>query len=534
MQLELSGPITVLIGPNNVGKSNIIESLLLLRDAIKATFNSVVQSRNGFARIASGQNSGVLVHLELVLSEPGSADIQYLVDFDSNGILVERATGGDGFAYSAIRAGRFWDVNIAPNLGTNRFQQDAAPLIAWRPVQSPQLIRLVEHLNQIVHVDPFRSINANAAVGPAPVIDSKGSNLAQVLHYHYNNDRDKFDAYEVAVQKVLPEVDIIETPLIGGPTTTVRLRFKYDQTKYDLSEISSGIKGVLVMLAAAHFSPPGTLLLIEEPETHIHPAAQKALCSVIKELAAADDKQFILSTHSDSILGQFAPEDCFFVDRSVSGSRVARLAEVDAYQIWERLGIDRSLLLEVLGRPKQVVVITEGRDDTKVLEALWRDSDLSDSVLPARANGGGWREIVDSAASLREAFNRFRISSEVFVLLDGDAESTQKIEYLADKGFGADLSHVWSEKELESFLLMPHTLASLSGRSVDDVLQVLGNAQGAGKGRLHWVLQQLGISGTPNSVIVTNAARQHQNELPEEFKSVTVKVRALLGLRPGH
>jgi hypothetical protein len=213
---------------------------------------------------------------------------------------------------------------------------------------------------------------------------------------------------------------------------------------------------------------------------------------------------------------------------------VARLAEVDAYQIWERLGIDRSLLLEVLGRPKQVVVITEGRDDTKVLEALWRDSDLSDSVLPARANGGGWREIVDSAASLREAFNRFRISSEVFVLLDGDAESTQKIEYLADKGFGADLSHVWSEKELESFLLMPHTLASLSGRSVDDVLQVLGNAQGAGKGRLHWVLQQLGISGTPNSVIVTNAARQHQNELPEEFKSVTVKVRALLGLRPGH
>jgi hypothetical protein len=204
------------------------------------------------------------------------------------------------------------------------------------------------------------------------------------------------------------------------------------------------------------------------------------------------------------------------------------LKDVDVYSAWQRLGIDRSRLLEVLGRTRQVVVITEARGDAKVLEALIRgDRDLSDRVLPSRAEGGGWADIIRYAAQLREALARFRIPSAVCVLLDNDGERDLKIECLGDNGFDETTSHVWCEKEIESYLLLSGALAAISGKSVAEVEALIAEAAGAGKPRLQWVMRQLGIEETPLDVIVTNERRNNPDNLPAEFIEVVGKLRSL-------
>jgi predicted ATPase len=212
------------------------------------------------------------------------------------------------------------------------------------------------------------------------MIHATGVDLPQVLRYHYNNDREKFDSFEAMAQRVLPEIDIIETPLVpGSNNVTVRIRFRAGPVMFELASLSSGIKDVLVLLAAAHFSPPGSLVLIEEAETHLHAAAQKALCSVIRELARTEQKQFVLTTHSEFILGQFDAAQSVLIERCDSGSKAIPLEKVDVYSLWQRLGIERSKLLEVLGRTRQVVVVTESRNDAKILEVLAKDDhELSD------------------------------------------------------------------------------------------------------------------------------------------------------------
>ena len=152
---------------------------------------------------------------------------------------------------------------------------------------------------------------------------------------------------------MLVDVKIIDTPIIEGPGTTVTIRFVDDPGKYDLSQLSSGVKDILVLLAAIHFSPRGSLLLIEEPENHLHPSAQKALAAILRETATADAKQTVLTTHSELFLEPFEPDQVVFIDRYEGRARASRLDETPILTVWDRLGIERTRLLEVLGRSRQ-------------------------------------------------------------------------------------------------------------------------------------------------------------------------------------
>jgi predicted ATPase len=48
----------------------------------------------------------------------------------------------------------------------------------------------------------------------------------------------------------------------------------------------------------------GATVMMEEPEVHLHPRAQAELASVLVEVAKAEDKQVIMTTHSEHILSR--------------------------------------------------------------------------------------------------------------------------------------------------------------------------------------------------------------------------------------
>ncbi len=296
---------------------------------------------------------------------------------------------------------------------------------AWSP--------LAAFFRSLVHVDPFRQVSFQYGVGPVAMAQATGSDLAQVLHYHYNNDREQFDAFEEVVKRVLPEVEMIETPILSGPQTTVSIRFRDGGEKFNLWQLSSGVKDILVLLSAIHFSGSDSLLLIEEPENHVHPAAQKALAAVIRD-AAAEEKQAIVTTHSELVMEQFEPHQVFFIDRNQGVAVATRLDQAQVFVVWDRLGIERTRLLEALGRARQVVLVMEGRDDLKALEPLWEHYELAEAVLPARTGGGGYQSIVDNARALQDALAAVRLSSRVFVLLDNDGKRDEKLTYLQERG----------------------------------------------------------------------------------------------------
>lgn len=91
-------------------------------------------------------------------------------------------------------------------------------------------------------------------------------------------------------------------------TDSVKLAFSYasmelaqDSTSRRPSHVGFGLTYCLPVLTACLASPPGALLLLENPEAHLHPRGQVAM-GILLAKCAADGVQIIVETHSDHIL----------------------------------------------------------------------------------------------------------------------------------------------------------------------------------------------------------------------------------------
>ena len=383
----------------------------------------------------------------------------------------------------------------------------------------------------MTRIDPFRNVELKASTMALPMVAATGVDLARVLHNYYVGDRERFDRYEESVRTILPDVEMIETPLVEQETSvTVSLKYAGDPTKYNLWQISSGLKDILVLLAAIHFSEPGAFIMIEEPENHLHPASQKALCSIIRTSAEREKKQFLLTTHSEAVLSQSEQQQVFILNREGSSSIAVSLGEEKLRNVYHQLGVEQTSFLQILARKPQIIVILEGRNDAKTLEAFWKYLHVQDSLLVGRSEGGGYQSIVDKAAQLKESLNSFRLPTEVFVVLDNDNQRDQKITYLGAKGFPIQKSHVWEQKELESYLVIPPALEKLSCKPSHEVNSVITGVAGSGKERLAEILTKLSIPDAHTSLILTSVIHDFPASIPADLKNLGNKLRAMLNM----
>ncbi|MBN2340476.1 MAG: DUF3696 domain-containing protein [Deltaproteobacteria bacterium] len=88
----------------------------------------------------------------------------------------------------------------------------------------------------------------------------------------------------------------------------VKVRTKGSSDWVDLPDVGFGISQVLPVLVQCFYAPPGSIILMEQPEIHLHPSAQSALADVmidvIKSRENGEDRniQLIIETHSEHFL----------------------------------------------------------------------------------------------------------------------------------------------------------------------------------------------------------------------------------------
>lgn len=88
----------------------------------------------------------------------------------------------------------------------------------------------------------------------------------------------------------------------------VKVRTKGSEDWVDLPDVGFGISQVLPVLVQCFYAPAGSIILMEQPEIHLHPSAQSALADVMidvinsKENGADRNIQLIIETHSEHFL----------------------------------------------------------------------------------------------------------------------------------------------------------------------------------------------------------------------------------------
>lgn len=247
----------------------------------------------------------------------------------------------------------------------------------------------------------------------------------ELLPIHYNALADP--DINVYYQPVLPDKKKIKTPL----------------------EIASAGSGFLqfLLLAAFMYVHEKSVLLIDEPDSHMHVFLQRGMFDWIQEIARKNGSQLIISTHSEVLVNGVELErvTTFFGDtprkpRFKSRSLIHALKEVSP--------------LEVINTEwKKTIFFAEGDTDLRILKA-WADA-MKHPVLPHLDNINFYPLNTNEIGTAKKHFTALKEVIEghlqAFCLRDGGVARTTDLP----PGFHV---HYWQRKEIENYLINPIAL----------------------------------------------------------------------------
>ena len=92
---------------------------------------------------------------------------------------------------------------------------------------------------------------------------------------------------------------------VGSP---VQVMVTNEGRANNLLDVGYGVSQALPVIVESLLARPQSLLLVQQPEVHLHPRAQAALGSLFVDLHKTQRKNFVIETHSDYIIDRMRQE----------------------------------------------------------------------------------------------------------------------------------------------------------------------------------------------------------------------------------
>lgn len=214
----------------------------------------------------------------------------------------------------------------------------------------------------------------------------------------------------------------------------------FDGKKYHGKEMSDGERVMLYMIAQALIVKPNSLLIIDEPELHIHKSIVKELWTTLEN--ERPDCIFMYITH-DIDFAMSRNSARYLWIKSFSGSEWDyEFINADQYS-----DLPSELLFEVLGSRQKILFVegTKNSYDYKLYQELYRDKGYH--VIPC----GGCQEVI-RLVKAKNAYEGLQMIS-VNGIIDRDYRTEKEIESLQEDGI-----YALKVAEVENLFVVPELL----------------------------------------------------------------------------
>ena len=261
---------------------------------------------------------------------------------------------------------------------------------------------------------------------------------------------------------------INERKLIKDESGNLLLLPKSQYTPRDIITQGSGYLQWLSIFSIL-YSPNIDILLLDEPDAHLHASLQSELLSQLSNAIAGNpNKQILVSTHSVEIIKQANLNSIFSMEtRKYLVEESSRVAALNG------IGSEYFPKIDLLKRYKKLI-FTENESDKKIISILGEKYGVSlpDDVV-------FWYN-TDSHAERRHMYNELKKiipDLKCVSLRDRDMDAPEMIgNGLTYKGIDLPIDSPiilleWRRKNIESYLLCPKAIASASGRHIDEIKQ---------------------------------------------------------------
>lgn len=339
-------PVTLLLGTNSSGKSSLIQSLLLIRQTVKGddpnldlnlgnpdAGDSVTLGR--FRDVLCRHGDGPRIGIEFRWSESGVAgdstlfNARYRAGPAGSAELDSLRLGRDGQGFSVLRRKPgIYRLQLADERTSRGQSADFRPQrsFALAPAALARLgadgerIRdvgpaLLDELGRIIYLGPVRRLAQRdyvwsgrmpATIGDdgAKAVDALIASGVAALAAKRRGKTAPVEAALIADTgawlKRMDLADALSVRPLGG-STRYELIVERQGEHTNLKDVGVGVSQVLPVIVAALHAAPGHIVVVEEPESHLHPLAESLLAELFAQVSRERRVQFIIETHSEHL-----------------------------------------------------------------------------------------------------------------------------------------------------------------------------------------------------------------------------------------
>lgn len=326
--VHLHPGVTVIVGPNGVGKSNFVDVFRFLHDAVASNLDDAIRKREGIVRLLQyykTRPSDIYLNFtfkddreefEYYLRLGGKGNGDWYIVRESLSPLETAEPIEYGMRYVRESSEKlivdqdeiegFPEHRLALGMLLRQIQDSQPEKNDFRLRSIPLGFRIIREVSHWSHCTIYPNILKKPANPDRSrlALEESGENWATVIKSAKPATMERI--YE-AMRAVLPDFRHVKVETVGSYLIPRFFFASGEETiAFDPMQLSDGTLRLFGILLAAYQQPPPRLLVIEEPEQTIYPGALAVLADVFSEIS--ETTQVIITTHSPHLISHFTPD----------------------------------------------------------------------------------------------------------------------------------------------------------------------------------------------------------------------------------
>lgn len=330
-------PLTVVVGPNGVGKSSLLEFIHAVCSVEKTPFQYAISKWGGFNHALSygALESDPFMGLEIGVSNNDSNealkyDLKLLAQSGSYVVTRERLieTAADGQERALldhkVSGDSFWSTG-----GETTFKRLHAASVGPQEMfslTSSATLRAADFFLTLGKTTlwPIHRFQLNDRsrspqhLLPTSVPTVDGSDYLSALYSLRTQQRMRYLELIESLKSAIPELEEIDFPLAAAGHVSLALRQSNLPRELYPNQLSDGTLRFLWLMTILHTVPDDGLVLLDEPEISLHPQWLMLLVSILRKVSQRTN--IIVATQSAEFLRWIEPSELLIADSSESGT----------------------------------------------------------------------------------------------------------------------------------------------------------------------------------------------------------------------
>ncbi len=462
IEFDLQSPV-VLVGPNNSGKTSLLQAITLLDVGLK----KLTTKKDSSSKTSTSKRPGITINRKDLISIPTPS--ARLLWFNKSVRSAERENGKqktknitieiqvDGYSnnekwfcgleFDYLNEESFFCRPLRKDTeGTERFSIEAE-------ARKLRVAYLQPMSGLASSEDRLTPGSIERKIGEGKTADVIRNICYQLLHPDRAIDFSSDKEIELRWKEIQSIVNkkfgvTINPPRYNPDNGLLDMSYAEGGNEFDLSNAGRGFQQTLLLLCFL-FSNPNKIILMDEPDAHLEVLRQKEIYHLITDITRKLNSQLIIASHSEIVLREAAQKDDDIV--AILEQQAIKLNDPKLVKEFRKsltnLGWDKYYL----ARLKNHVVYLEGTTDTLNLEAFAKILDHP----AARIIGGANIDPVETNLP-GEAFNRYASLR----LISPNLKALGIFDKLKRQDDSNDPFPVlqWSKREIENYFCLPFLL----------------------------------------------------------------------------